>query len=169
MAAALAILRGGREPQTGHPPSGFHQWDRAVRWPLINAGVTDPVMKFDEVREKSPDYERQTAWMLGLTQVFGVGAEFASADVSRRAGGHTPGIPSLDHVAGLMMASTDENDAFRNILADHPPPKGWDNVKSIGWMLNRLVGRVVEGHTLRRKMVQGKTRYWIEGMGPKNE
>ena len=44
----------------------------------------------------------------------------------------------------------------------YPPPKGWSNVDSVGWMLNRLVGRTIEGHRLATKKVKGITRYTVE-------
>lgn len=70
MQAGLAILSGSRAERPDVPRSGFRQWDQAVRWPLLNAGVADPVSKFDDVRENSPDHERMTAWMLGLAHGF---------------------------------------------------------------------------------------------------
>jgi hypothetical protein len=47
IAAALAILRGSQEPQTGHPRSVFHQWDRAMRGGsvVVAAEVTRPLRR----------------------------------------------------------------------------------------------------------------------------
>ena len=51
---------------------------------------------------------------------------------------------------------------YADDLEGHPPPKGWASVKSIGWMLNGLVGRTIEGHTLTARKVRGTTHYRVE-------
>jgi hypothetical protein len=81
MRAALAILQGNRKRPPDAMSSGYPQWDRAVRWPLVNAGVVDPVSKFDEVRAQSPDHQSQVAWMHGLVEGFGVGNDFRASDL----------------------------------------------------------------------------------------
>jgi hypothetical protein len=155
MQAALTILSGSRESRLGAPPSGFHQWDCMVRWPLVNAGVTDPVTKFDEVRENSPDHERMTAWILGLAHGFGVGKAFCARD-----------LMILESMSGLSkQAQTDPSGMimmYVEYLSDHPPPKGWGSVNSLGWMLNRLVGRTIEGYALTKKTVRGIAHYVVE-------
>jgi len=156
MQAALAILSGNRDAQPDAPPSGFQQWDRAVRWPLIHAGVADPVTKFDDVRDNSPDHERMTAWMLGLAHGFGVGTAFRAQDLVRqdRYGSLTPSAAGIDD---LTRRAT----MYADYLEGHPPPKGWTSVKSIGWMVNALVGRTIEGYTLTTKKVRGTTHYTV--------
>ena len=156
MRAALAVLQGSRAPVSGAAPSGFHQWDQAVRWPLVNAGLADPVAKFEEVREKSPDHERQAAWMLGLAHGFGEDAEFRAKDLVRCDTGPV-GVTGEAFLGRTQM--------YADYLSEHPPAKGWDNVRSIGWMLDKLVGRVVEGYTLRKKTVKGTSRYTITRAG----
>lgn len=156
MQAALAILGGSREEATEGASSGFSQWDRIVRWPLVNAGVADPVSKFDEVRANSPDQERLVAWMLGLKHGFGVGQAFRARDLV-----HTDGT------VAFMTSRSDENRdprilMYKDYLADYPPPKGWGNANSISWMINRLIGRTVQGYTLTKKTVHGSTHYVIE-------
>lgn len=81
MQGALAVLRGSRLPVQAAEPSGFAQWDRIVRWPLIDAGATDPIKKLDEVRARSPDHAWQEAWMRGLLDRFGLNKAFRASDL----------------------------------------------------------------------------------------
>lgn len=157
MQAALAVLIGSREPMPDARPSGFQKWDRVVRWPLVGAGCADPVTKFDDVREQSPDHERQVAWMLGLVHGFGVGKPFRAKDL----------VVSMGMTHVVHSTSTHENNGaqivmYSDYLIEHPPAKGWGNVRSIGWVLEGLVGRTVEGYTLTKKKVNGTTRYVVE-------
>ena len=161
MQAALAVLSGNRQAQRDAPPSGFSQWDRMVRWPLVNAGVADPVAKFDAVRESSPDLERLTAWMLGLAHGYGEGNSFRAADLVRQTGLYLPSYPQLSGVDAKQIA-----DMYTDYLDGHPPPKGWGNVKSISWMLAGLVERTIEGYKLTRKTVRGTAHYTVVRVGP---
>ena len=154
MQAALTILKGNRTPATASRGSGFAAWDRIVRWPLINAGVADAAIKFDEVREQSPEHERLVAWMLFLFEAFGTGKEFRARDLMGPT--ETPSVPFQCDAAKFTQA-------YAEYVADYPPPKGWGNVKSIAWLLDGLVGRTVEGHTLAKRKGAGKTmRYVVE-------
>ena len=161
MQAALAILSGGRQAQPDTRPSGFQQWDRMVRWPLVNAGVTDPVAKFDDVRDNSPDLERLTAWMLGLAEGFGVDQPFRASDLVRQTGSNSmaPLNSSIEYRQRLAAMYSD-------YLDGHPPSKGWVNVKSISWMLAGLVERTIEGYKLTRKTVRGTTHYTVVTVNP---
>ena len=149
MAAALAILLGDRAPLIDAQPSGYPQWDNAVRWPLINAGVADPVAKFDEVREQSPDHERHVAWMHGLREGLGIDTRFKARELLRL------DDPKANAATEPMQAAYNEH------LADHPPPRGWGNAKSIGQVLGGLVGRIIEGHTLTKVTVRGSAHYAV--------
>jgi putative DNA primase/helicase len=162
MQAVLAILEGDRGAQSDAPASGFHQWDKAVRWPLVNAGVGDPVIKFDEVREKSPDHDRQVAWMLGLVHGFGVGNKFRAGDLTKGKFAGQP-VPTLNDASDEPRKYVE---MFTDYLDEHPPAKGWDNQRSIGWTLNGLLGRIIEGYKLSKKTMRGSAYYVIEQVNP---
>lgn len=161
MQAALAVLSGNRQAQPDAPPSGFSQWDRMVRWPLVNAGVTDPVAKFDAVRDNSPDLERLTAWMLGLAHGYGEGNSFRASDLERSPND----CHHIRDTAGLE-AQQRKIAMYTDYLDGHPPTKGWGNVKSISWMLAGLVERTIEGYKLTRKTIHGTAHYTVVRVGP---
>jgi hypothetical protein len=147
MQAALAVLQGNRKRPPDAISSGYPQWDRAVRWPLVNAGVVDPASKFDWVREQSPDHQSQVAWMHGLVEGFGIGNDFRASD--------------LLNLPGTCDLSETKRSMYKDYLAEHPPKKGWNNAKSIGQKLGTLVGRIVEGYTLTKKIVNGTAVYTL--------
>ena len=138
MQDVLAVLRGSRLPVQAAEPSGFAQWDRIVRWPLINVGATDHIKTFDEVRARSPDHAWQEAGMRGLLDRFGLNKAFRASDLQ------SPCTEILDEH-----------------LQEHPPAKGFGNVRSIGRQLGKLVGRNIAGHTLTNSTVNGATRYRV--------
>ncbi|MBK5965884.1 hypothetical protein CCR95_17825 [Thiocystis minor] len=157
MQAALSILHGHREVEMEARPSGFHQWDEMVRWPLLRAGVTDPVTKFDDLREQSPDYEQMFSWMLGLIHGFGIGKAFRAQDLVRK------GETSVTlQAASSHQESERLKEMYADYLSGHPPQKGWSNVNSIGISLKRLVGRNIDGYTLTTRKIHGTTHYSVE-------
>jgi hypothetical protein len=154
--ATLAILRGSREPKPDAAPSGFPMWDLMVRWPLVNVGAVDPVTKFDDVRENSPELQWMTAWMFGLAHGFPPGHSFRAQDLVKQTSQEAEAVTtaSLDQTARRQKM-------FSDYLNGHPPAKGWTNVNSVGTRLGRLVGRTIEGWTLSKKTIHGTTHYTI--------
>jgi hypothetical protein len=157
MQAALSILLVNHEAEISVKPSGFPQWDRIVRGSLLNAGVVDPVTKFDELHAQSPDHQQMVSWMLGLVHGFGVGKSFRAQDLVRK------GEASVTlQAAASYQASERLKEMYADYLNGHPPQKGWSNVNSIGISLRRLVGRNIEGHTLTTRKIHGTTHYAVE-------
>ncbi len=157
MQAALAVLQFSRTPSAGALPSGFQQWDMAVRWPLVNLGTEDPARKFDDVRTNSPDLQWMTAWMLGLEQGFGAGASFRAQDLVKQGG------QKANAVSQAPFSEMAQREAmYADYLDGHPPRKGWASVNAVGIMLGRLVNRSIEGYTLNKKTVHGTSHYTVE-------
>ncbi|MBK1630658.1 hypothetical protein CKO31_07850 [Thiohalocapsa halophila] len=148
MRAALAVLQCNERPIRSVVDSRYHAWDRAVRWPLLNAGVSDPIAKFDEVVEQSPDTAARNAWMLGLVYLFGIGQEFRSADLLK--------------IDELCWTEKRRQEAYHNFFVAAPPVKGWGNVRSIGHQVIKLRDRSAMGYRLESKIRNGSTTFVIQ-------
>jgi putative DNA primase/helicase len=156
IAAALTIPLGYLAdgcPKVGASPYGsFPTWDRMVRFPLIWAGLPDPLGAVQGLRDGDPDLECHTAMLQAWSSAFGSRAVSAQDAVSA----------ALDRFAGSdsgagRLVHPDLNEAMQLAIGR----AGNITSRSLGAWLRQHKDRPVAGLVFRAGPVRRGIGQWL--------
>lgn len=119
-----------------HASSGFVQWDRMVRFPLLWATGVDVLKSMNENRQQSTEIVAMSRVMNCLAEIFGDGTFTASkimAAVEQSQGSHDEVVDTISESLSSMTA------------------KALTSIKSLAWVLKKLEGRIIDGMVLHRE------------------
>lgn len=115
-----------------HGSSGFHQWDRMVRFPLLWATGVDILEAMNLNRVHSTEHHAMRGMMEGLYQLF-LDRPFSATDLMRK----------------LESPARDETiDSMRECVVNITS-KALDSTRSLSWVLKKLVDRIIDGKQLK--------------------
>jgi hypothetical protein len=119
---------------TGLEGSGFPQWDRMVRLPLLWATGVDVLGAIKQNRDNSSEHQAMNGIMHCLFEIYS-GRPFTASKLMRVLETHTPGVSSdtKDHLT----------ESVSNISV-----KALYSSRSLAWVLKKMVGRQINGKML---------------------
>nr|MDA3821267.1 hypothetical protein [Bacteroidales bacterium] len=142
---ALSIIKmygDASEPLSSMSPSGFSNWDKLVRFPILWATDIDILKSVDKARGESGDLLARHAAIDALIEHFGMKKEFSAGEVFSQIGNEFEG--------------NNLRDAFLNIST-----KSVRSIKSLGWALKKLLRFPADKGTLERRIENHSHKWWI--------
>jgi len=143
--------------------SRFKMWDRFVRGPIVWAGGIDPIGKFEQSHDESPDVAAHTAIMSGLWIVFGSN-HFTVSDVINRL--KVGGLFPSDIGRGDVSSSVESG---KSLIWLHDAIEEYregasSSARSMGWLLKKFLDRITRDgrYKLRRTTQNGQSVYRVE-------
>ena len=142
------------------PPSGFPEWDRMVRFPLLWAMGVDVLEAIDRSKNTSADLLAKQTVLLGLYDIF-PDQEFSATEVLSRAlcffdGAQLPGEDGGRGRRGSAISSAQLRDALYQVHGGFA-----DNTRAVGWALRKMDGFTHAGLTMRSRVVHSANRYKV--------
>ena len=114
--------------------SGFPQWDRMVRFPLLGATGTDVVEAMNTNREQSTEHQAMTGIIEGLWAIF-TQRSFSATEVLNLLQEYDSDLEreTVDHLRECVALQS---------------PKALQNTRSLSWVLKKMKGRIINGKEL---------------------
>ncbi len=131
-------------------PSGYPQWDKMVRKPMIWAGYKDPMESCNKTQEESPDIQGAIALVTALHDYYDTN-EFTSTKVSKDI--EEPKCHS--HILGINAPELAQ-------VFDEYFPMHKRDARGIGAVFKKIIGRRIKGKYLAKKTVKGISQYWVK-------
>jgi len=119
--------------------NGLEGWSRFVQQPLIYLGEADPARSQEDARARDPERGALRARVNALVKCFGVGKNFSANDV------YTKALEPDD----TAMATGKQRLKYQDLFEAFIIPGSKDNVKTIGWILSKAEGRVIDGNSIQ--------------------
>jgi hypothetical protein len=121
--------------------SGFIQWDRMVRLPLLWATGIDVLHSMNENRKQSSEHLAMVRVLYNLEEIF-PGESFTASRVMAV-------INNVTEIENAIVASLIEG--LANMSS-----KSLSSIKSMAWVLKKLEGRIVDGMVLEREQIRNR-------------
>ncbi len=153
VAAALTVLRAfvvaGRPGLNKLEPYGrFEDWSNLVRGALVWLGEPDPCLTRKDIDAHDPEREALGALLRAWREIFGVGKSVTAkmliekADVAFQTETADEGVTATERLSESLEGLTSQ----------------WHSPKSLGRVLSKFAGRIVDGARIREYAVSGKPK-----------
>jgi len=121
--------------------SGFTQWDRMVRLPLLWATGIDVLHSMTENRKQSSEHLAMVRILHNLNELF-PGQTFTASRV----------------MAVVQSVADDENEIVASLIEGlaNMSSKSLSSIKSLAWVLKKLEGRIIDGMILLKETIRNR-------------
>ncbi len=121
--------------------SGFTQWDRMVRLPLLWATGIDVLHSMTENRKQSSEHLAMVRILHNLNELF-PGQAFTASRV----------------MTIVQSVTDDENEIVASLIEGlaNMSSKSLSSIKSLAWVLKKLEGRIIDGMILLKETIRNR-------------